>query len=229
MPRTVSHAFALIVCLYTKSESPGSFGWCSRAQSIIDGQERAVRVEQRVHVGDVPHPEMRFTDLGRAQVAVAAEQARVVRDVASRLLEVGHEPAPLEHLREEVRRLLAREVHTAELGDGVVAVFEEHALVELFGALQPDRCVDGEVAGEIEVVDELVEEQAAQTLVGARVARRTARPSRPPGRFVSANTGPSRFVKYGRRVAASVSLNDSGAYSMGIAMVATRPRVFAEG
>ena len=41
---------------------------------------------------------------------------------------------PLEDLREEVRRLLAREVHAAELRDGVVAVLEEDALVELLGA-----------------------------------------------------------------------------------------------
>src|SRR6185436_20930075 len=101
----------------------------------------------------------------------AAVDARVVRDVARRLLEVRHQSAPLEHLGEQVRSLLAGEVHAAELGDGVVAVLEEHALVELFGAAQPDGGVDGEVAGEIEVADELVEEETPQTLVGARVAR----------------------------------------------------------
>ena len=62
-------------------------------------------------------------------------------------------------------------MHPAELGDGVVAVFEEHAVVELLGALQPDRRVDGEVAGDVEIADELVEEQATQTLVGTRVPR----------------------------------------------------------
>ena len=60
-------------------------------------------------------------------------------------------------------------MHAAELGDGVVAVLEEHALVELLGAPQADRRVDGEVAGEVEVADELVEEEPAQALVGARV------------------------------------------------------------
>ena len=62
-------------------------------------------------------------------------------------------------------------MHAAELRDGVVAVLEEHALVELLGALQADGRVDGEVAGEVEIADELVEEEPAQALVGARVAR----------------------------------------------------------
>ena len=107
---------------------------------------------------------------GRPQVAVAALQPRVVRDVAGRLLEVRHQPAPLEDLGEQVRRLLAREVDAAELGDGVVAVLEEDAFVEVFGALEADGRVDGEVAGEVEIADEFVEEEAAQALVGARVA-----------------------------------------------------------
>src|SRR5712691_8420169 len=59
----------------------------------------------------------------------------------------------------------------AELRDGVVAVLEEDALVQLFRACEPDGRVDGEIAGEIEIADELVEEQAAQALVGTRVAR----------------------------------------------------------
>ena len=112
--------------------------------------------------GDAEH-------LGVAVVAVAAAEAGVVGDVAGRLLEVGHEPAPLEDLGEQVRRLLAGEVHAAELGDRVVAVLEEHPVVELLGPAQADGGVDGEVAGDVEVADELVEEQAAQALVGPRV------------------------------------------------------------
>ena len=84
--------------------------------------------------------------VGVAVVAVATAEAAVVRDVARRLLEVRHQPAPLEHLGEQVRRLLAREVHPAELGDGVVAVLEEHPVVELLGPPQPDGGVDGGVA-----------------------------------------------------------------------------------
>ena len=47
--------------------------------------------------------------------------------------------------------MLAREVHAAELRDGVVAVLEEDALVEFFGTTQSDGRVDGEITGEIEV------------------------------------------------------------------------------
>ena len=115
----------------------------------------------------------------RSVVAVAPAEPRVVRDVARRLLEVRHEPAPLEDLGEQVRRLLAREVHATELRDGVVAVLEEHAVVELLGAAQPDGRVDGEVAGEVEVADELVEEEAPQALRRCASTARTARPSRP--------------------------------------------------
>ena len=55
-------------------------------------------------------------------------------------------------------------MHAAELGDGVVAVLEEHPVVELLGPPQADGGVDGEVAGDVEVADELVEEQPAQAL-----------------------------------------------------------------
>ncbi len=55
-------------------------------------------------------------------------------------------------------------MHPAELGDGVVAVLEEHLLVQLLGAPQSDRGVDGVVAADVEVADELVEEQPAQAL-----------------------------------------------------------------
>ena len=61
-------------------------------------------------------------------------------------------------------------MHAAELGDGVVAVFDEHLLVQLFGALHPDRGVDSVVARDVEVADELVEEQSAQALGAAAVA-----------------------------------------------------------
>src|SRR5439155_23974469 len=71
---------------------------------------------------------------------------------------------------EEVRRLLAGQVNASELGHGVVAVFEEHAVVELLGSPEPDGRVDGEIAGEVEVTDELVEEEAPQALGRSRIA-----------------------------------------------------------
>jgi hypothetical protein len=129
--------------------------------------ERAVGVEDAVEVADVPHSQSGLAHLRRAEVAIAAEHARVVFDVARRLLEVRHQTSPLEDLGEQVRRLLAREVHAAELGNGVVAVLEEHTRVELFGTLQADGRVDREIAREVEIADELVEKEAAQALVGA--------------------------------------------------------------
>ena len=115
-------------------------------------------------IGDVARAPAVTGDLRVGASTGTATETAVVRDVAGRLLEVGHEPAPLEDLGEQVRRLLARQVHASELGDGVVAVLEEHAVVELLGPPQADGCVDGEVAGEVEVADELVEEQASQAL-----------------------------------------------------------------
>ena len=97
-------------------------------------------------------------------------QPVVVGDVAGRLLEVGHEPAPLEHLGEHVRRLLAGQVHAAELGHRVVAVLEEDPVVELLGAPQSHGGVDADVAAHVEVAHELVEEQPPQALGRARVA-----------------------------------------------------------
>ena len=61
-------------------------------------------------------------------------------------------------------------MHAAELRHGVVAVLEEHLLVQLLGAREPDGGVDGLVAGDVEVADELVEEQPAQALRAAAVA-----------------------------------------------------------
>ena len=72
-------------------------------------------------------------------------------------------------LVEDVRRLLAGQVDTAELGHRIVAVLEEDPLVELLGPAQPDRGVDARVAADVEVADELVEEQPPQALSRSRV------------------------------------------------------------
>ena len=95
---------------------------------------------------------------------MAVGEAPVVREVAGRLLEVAHETAPLEDLGEDVARLLAREVHAAQLGDGIVAVLVEDLLVQVVGAVETDRRVDRRVARQVEVPDEFVEEQPAQAL-----------------------------------------------------------------
>ena len=99
--------------------------------------------------------------------AVAVD-ARVVRDVARRLLEVRGEPRPLQDLREQVRRPFARDVRAAELRHRVVAVAEEDALVELGRALPLGALDERHLRHR---VGELVEEEAAQRARIAGVAR----------------------------------------------------------
>ena len=132
--------------------------------------EGSICVEEAVDIADVAGAERGTEHGGIAVVAVAATEPHVVCDVARRLLEIGHDAAPLEHLGEKVRCLLAREVHSAELRDRVVAVLEEDPVVELLSTPQPDGRVDGRVAADVEVTDEFVEEEAPQALVRARVA-----------------------------------------------------------
>src|SRR2546428_5509144 len=125
----------------------------------------------------------RVVELGGDVIAVAAAGTVVVRDVTRRLLEVGHEAPPLEHLGQDIGRPLARQVDAAELSDRVVAVLEEDALVELLGArtasvsklgiLAPRRAHDRPRGSLFSLPgrQELVEEETAQRLRRARVAR----------------------------------------------------------
>ena len=129
-----------------------------------------VRIEDAVEVADVAGPE-RAGEHGRvAVVAVPTTEACVVGDVAGALLEVAHQPTPLEDLREQIRGLFARQVDTTELGNRVVAVVEEDTLVQFLGPIETDRCIDRVVAADVEVADELVEEETAERLVAAAVA-----------------------------------------------------------
>src|SRR6185436_11722863 len=106
-------------------------------------------------------------ELVRNVVAIGSAGAIVVRNVARRLLEIGHEASPLEYLGQEVRGALAGQVHAAELGHRVVAVLDEHSLVKLLG---PPRAGVGvgraaargrrEAAG----AEELIDEEAAERL-----------------------------------------------------------------
>ena len=98
-------------------------------------------------------------------IAVPAVRPIVVGNVARRLLEVGHQAAPLEHLGQEVRGALARQVHAAELGHRIVAVLAEHPLVELLGPLRAGHGVRRAAAGgggQAAGAHELVEEEAAE-------------------------------------------------------------------
>src|SRR3954454_5776243 len=132
-----------------------------------DRQRLGVGAEQRVHGTLVLRAQPRV-----AVVAVAAAgHRRVVGDVARRLLEVGAEAGALEDLRQEVRRPLAGDVGAAELGDGVVAVADEDALVELGGAIALLPVVAWlRTVALGERVGELVEEEPAEGAGVARVA-----------------------------------------------------------
>ena len=124
-----------------------------------------VAVEASVERFDVALAE-HAGQLGGNVIAVPAPGPVVIRDVARRLLEIGHEPAPLEHLRQDVRRALARQVNPAELGDRVVAVFDEHALEELLGPARA-RIALGRTGGrrlQTARAQELVEEEPAKRL-----------------------------------------------------------------
>ena len=123
-------------------------------------ERRVGVVEGVVEHGDVTLAQ-RATQLGRHVVAIAAARPVVVRNVARGLLEVRHQPAPLEHLGQDVRGALDRQVHTAQLRDRVVAVLEEDPVVELLGALEADGGVDPGVAARVELTHELVEEEPA--------------------------------------------------------------------
>src|SRR5205807_8013592 len=89
-------------------------------------------------------------------------------DIASRLFEVGTQAWPLQHLGHDVRRPLARDVGAAELCDGVVAVGDQHPLVEL-GRAPAFLPVDYRPAI-AEPVGELIEEKTTERARVARVA-----------------------------------------------------------
>ena len=71
----------------------------------------------------------RFVEFLRDVVAIFPIRTIVVGNVACRLLQIGHKPAPLENLRRDIRHALACEVYAAKLCDGVVTVFRENPSV----------------------------------------------------------------------------------------------------
>ena len=157
----------------------------------LDPLERArVDREDLVHRGAELGPEPLV-----AVVAVAAAgvlgQRLVVGDVAGRLLEVGGEAAALQHLGEDVGDPLAGDVGAADLGDRVVAVAEEDALVELRGALALLR-VEGPAAGR-RVGGELLQVEAAHGPGIARIAGK----KRPLDRLRQVDEGEHRAVEVG--------------------------------
>ena len=103
-------------------------------------------------------------------VLPAAVRPIGVGHVSRRLLEVRHQAAPLEHLRQHVRDAFAGDVRAAELCDRIVAVLVEHARVELVGARETDRAAARRRRG-TDLVEKLVQEEPPQRLGRSRVAR----------------------------------------------------------
>jgi hypothetical protein len=106
-------------------------------------------------------------DLFGDVVAPQSVQRVGVRHIPGGLLEVRHQPPPLEHLGQYVRDVLTGDVRSAELRHRVVAVFVEHARVQLLGARHADRFCGRSRGGHVS--GELVEEQTAERLGGARI------------------------------------------------------------
>ena len=132
-------------------------------------QQQGVGIEHAVHIAHIAGAETAREQGRIAVVAVPSTEARVVGDVARALFEIAHQATPLEHFGENVRGLFTGQVHTTELSHRIVAVFEEHLLIELFGPRQTGGGVDRLVAADVEIAHELVEEQPPQTLRAAAV------------------------------------------------------------
>ena len=108
--------------------------------------------------------------LGRYDVLPAAARPVGVRHVTGRLLQIGHQPPALEHLRQDVRHAFAGDVRAPELRHRVVAVLIEDPAVQALGALAA-RCGAraGCVASPFDPVGELFEEETADRLGRPRV------------------------------------------------------------
>ena len=106
-------------------------------------------------------PRLLIGQLTRDDVLPPSVGAVGIRDIARRLLEIRHQPSPLEHFGQDVRHALAGDVGAAELGDGVVSVLVEHPRVETFCPFQTDLVLR-RVTGNL--VQKLVEEQTTHAL-----------------------------------------------------------------
>ena len=133
-------------------------------------QQAGVRLEELVHLGHIQSGQRRLHHFGRAIVAETTSGALGVVQISSGLLQICHEPAPLYDFRQQVGDLLAGQMHPAQLGDRVVAVFHEHFFIELLGSLQADCGINGDVARDVQIAHELVQKQPAKAFVRARIA-----------------------------------------------------------
>ena len=140
----------------------GFLGHVGPEEVLHDRHELRIGREHAVDVAHVARAQRRVQHLRVAVVAVTASQTLVVGDVAGALLQVSHQPAPLQHLGQQVGGLLAGQVYATELGHRIVAVLEEDPVVQSLGPSQADGGVDRDVSGDVEIVDELIEEQPAE-------------------------------------------------------------------
>ena len=126
-----------------------------------------IRFEGPVENADVRLPQRRVLDLARDDVLPPAVRPVRVRHVPGRLLQIGHQPAPFEHLGQDVGDPLAGDVRAAELRHRVVAVLVEHPRIERLGAVEAGGGAPGAVLPDR--AEELVEEQPPRRLRRARV------------------------------------------------------------
>ena len=134
MPRSVSSAFARMAARCTAVGVPGALRVArARSAPASRGIHFAYTSNAASIVLHVPLAQ-RALELRGDVIPPAPVQLVGVRHVARGLLEIRHQPAPLEHLRQDVGDVLARDVRAAELRDRVVAVFVEHSRVQLLGA-----------------------------------------------------------------------------------------------
>ena len=104
-------------------------------------QQARVDREDLVHRGAELGAEVVVAVVAVAAAGIVGERL-VVGDIAGGLLQVGGEAPSLQNLGEDVGDPLAGDVGAADLGDRVVAVADEHSLVEFRGAL-PLGAVEG--------------------------------------------------------------------------------------
>jgi hypothetical protein len=137
---------------------------------LLHGLEPSrVNLEGPIQRRLIPGLQRRAGEFPRHAVLPSAARAIGIRHVTRRLFQIGHQTAPLEHLREHVRDTLAGEVHAAELRNGIVAVFREHLGVQPFRAGDADLALDHGCAAEF--AEKFVEKQSSQRLCRTRVSR----------------------------------------------------------
>ena len=101
-----------------------------------------VGLEHAIHFADVSGTDTGGKEMRIPVVAKSSAKASIVSDIAGALFEIRHQSASLEHLGQDIRCLLTRKVHSSELRNGVIAVFNKYLFVEFLGSRQAHRRVN---------------------------------------------------------------------------------------